>query len=186
EIAVYVRFGAAIAALAAAAAGIIVVVTLLRSVPGPTSPAASAPAAPAIGAPATRAIAGGRIATPNDAAFPSPPPDAVVLARAAVVRRATDTWTALRSLVWHERLASSPTNALDTLYWAVAPHTLTYTIAGRSSAVIIGGRRWDRSSPTALWRMSFQNPPVRQPQPFWQEATDAYLLGASQRAWRVS
>ena len=266
------RFGAAIAALAAGAAGIVVAVTLLRSVPGPTSPAASAPAPPAIGAPAARAIMGGRIATPNDPAFPSPPPDAVVLAReagsralalavkpglvrvsvvglsgagesglrvalrfgrgylmtpdpcgagcyqaevrgtpdspvtvtiggeayrfdlprlpaadgTAIVRRATDTWNALRSLVWHERLASSPTNALETLYWAVAPHTLTYTIAGRSAAVIIGGRRWDRSSPTAPWRLSFQNPPVRQPQPFWQEATDAHLLGTSQRVWRVS
>src|SRR5439155_1403266 len=71
------------AALAAGAVGVVVAVTLLRSVPGPTSPAASAPAPPAIGAPAARAIMGGRIATPNDPGFPSPPPDAVVLAREA-------------------------------------------------------------------------------------------------------
>lgn len=109
---------------------------------------------------------------------------------AAIVQRATDTWNALRTLVWHERLASAPTNVLHTVYRAVAPHSLAYTIAGHSAAVIIGGARWDRSSPTAPWRRSIQNPPVTQPQPFWQEATDARLLGTERlgahRVWRVS
>jgi hypothetical protein len=108
----------------------------------------------------------------------------------AIVRRATETWNALRTLVWHERLASSPTNALDTVYRAVAPHSLAYTIAGHSAAVIVGGTRWDRSTPTAQWRRSEQNPPVRQPQPFWDGVTDAHVLGTAQvgrhRVWRVS
>jgi hypothetical protein len=273
----YLRFGAAIAALAAGAAAIVVAVTLVRSVPGPTSSAVSSSSvSPAHVAPAAPALRGGRIATPNDPGFPSPPPNAVVLAQeagsralalavkpglvrvsilgvagggesglrvalqfgrgylmtpdpcgpgcyqaevqgtpdspvtvriggeayrfalpalpaadgTAIVGRASDTWNALRTLVWHERLASSPTNALETVYRAVAPHSLSYTIAGRSAAVIIGGMRWDRTSLTAPWRASVQNPPVRQPQPFWQEATDAHLLGAakvgSRRVWRVS
>jgi hypothetical protein len=108
----------------------------------------------------------------------------------AIVDRATDTWNALRTLVWHERLASSRTNVLYTEYRAVAPHSLAYTIAGHSATVIVGGRRWDRPSPTARWQASEQNPPVRQPQPFWYEVTDAYLLGTarvgSHRVWRVS
>ena len=271
----YLRFGAAIAALAAGAAGIVVVVTLLRSVPGPTSRSATPPV-PASVAPARPAIAGGQIATPNEPGFPAPPPGAVVLAQeagsralalavapgivrisvlgtrgvgesglrvalqfgsgylmtpepcgtgcyqakvsgtpdspvtvrigadsyrfglprlpapdaTAIVGRATETWKALQTLVWHERLASSPANALRTVYRAVAPHSLAYTIAGHSAAVIIGGTRWDRPSPTAPWRMSQQNPPVRQPQPFWDGVTDAHILGTAQigrhRAWRVS
>jgi len=108
----------------------------------------------------------------------------------AIVRRASESWNALRTLVWHERLASSPTNVLVTVYRAVAPHSLAYTIAGHSAAVIIGGTRWDRATPTAPWRKSEQNPPVRQPQPFWDRVTDAHVLGTAQlgrhRVWRVS
>src|SRR5262249_50836384 len=229
------RLGAAIAALVAAAAAVVVVVTLLRSVPGPTSTSASAPPAPAAapavpapaqggmshGAPAAKAVRGGRIATPSDPGFPSPPPGAVVLAQqagsralalaykpglvrvsvldpagdgesglrvalrfgrgylmtpsprgpgrhqagipgvpdspvtvsiggdsyrfdlprmpaadgTALVSKATDTWNALRTLVWRERLASSPTNVLHTVYRAVAPHSLAYSIRGHSSSV---------------------------------------------------
>jgi hypothetical protein len=281
---VYLRFGAAIAAIAAAAAAIIVVVTLVRSTPGPTSTSASAPASattpthvvPSHGAPAAKAVRGGRIATPDDPGFPSPPPGAVVLAQeagtralalaykpgllrvsvlgaagggesglrvalqfgrgylmtpsacgpgcyqtevagvpdspvtvriggeayrfdlprlpaadgSALVSKATGTWNALRTLVWRERLASSPTNVLHTLYRAVAPHSLAYTIAGRSSAVIIGGERWDRATPTSPWQKSSQNPPLRQPQPFWDEVADAHVLGTakvgSRRVTRVS
>ena len=275
----YLRFGAAIAALGAAATAIVVTVTLVRSVPGPTNPTSSAPAAAPSsgGAPLQPGNAApGRNATPDDPGVPAPPEDAVVLAQeaglralalavkpglvrvsvlgtagggeaklnvslqfgagsprrtepcgagcyqldvhgtpdspvtvriggdpyrfdlprlpardaTAIVRRATDTWNALRTLVWHERLASSPANVLHTVYRAVAPHSLAYTIAGRSAAVIVGGTRWDRVSPTAQWRRSVQNPPVRQPQPFWEEATDARVLGTERlgthRVWRVS
>jgi hypothetical protein len=256
----YVRFVAALVALAAGAAGVVVVVLLLRAVPGPTS-TSSAPSAPA--APSRPTIAGGRIATPDDPHFPSPPPGAVVLSTeagnralalavmpglvrvsvlspvgpgvaglrvslrfgrgrqvaanpcgpgcyqstvegtpdspvsvtlngkayrfelpklpardaSAIVARAASTWNALHTLVWHERLASDPTTVLVSVYRAVAPDELEYTIAGASGAVIIGGTRWDRSAPRAPWHMSIQAPPVRQPQPFWQEAFDARLVG---------
>ena len=272
----YLRFGAAIAALAAAAASIVVAVTLVRSVPGPTSPSSSAPTAPASGGAPAATVPGGRVATPDEPGFPSPPEDAVVLAQEAgsralalavkpgivrvsvlgttgggeaglqvslqfgrgserrtdpcgagcyqaevngmpdspvtvrlgdapyrfdlprlpvrdatqIVQRATGTWNALRTLVWHERLASSPTNALHTVYRAVAPHSLGYTIAGRSAAVIIGGTRWDRAAPNAPWGRSIQDPPVRQPQPFWHDVADARLLGTGRlgahRVWHVS
>ena len=285
----YVRLGAAIAALAAAAASVIVVVMLVRSVPGPTSTSASAPPAPTApagparspggmshGAAAPKPVRGGRVATPNDPGFPSPPPGAVVLAReagtralalaykpglvrvsvldaagggasglrvalqfgrgylmtpdpcgpgcyqtavagvpdspvtvriggasyrfdlprlpardgTALVAKATDTWNALRTLVWRERLASSPTNVLHTVYRAVAPHSLAYSIAGHSSAVIIDRDRWDRATPTSRWVKSSQDPPLRQPQPFWDGVTNAHVLGTaklgSRRVTRVS
>jgi hypothetical protein len=283
---VYLRFGAAIVALAAAAAAIVVVALLIRSTPGPTSATASAPPVPtntgslhvppSHGAPAAKPLRGGRIPTPNDPGFPSPPPGAVVLAQeagtralalaykpglvrvsvldpagggesglrvalqfgrgylmtpdacgpgcyqaevagvpdspvtvrlggeayrfdlprlpaadgSALVSKATDTWNALQTLVWRERLASSPTNVLHTVYRAVAPHSLAYSIAGRSSAVIIGRTRWDRPTPTSRWEKSTQDPPLRQPQPFWNVVTDAHVLGmakaGSQRVTRVS
>ena len=39
----------------------------------------------------------------------------------AIVARAAAVWRKLTSIVWHERLAASPTDALYTLYRAVAP-----------------------------------------------------------------
>jgi hypothetical protein len=277
----YVRFIAAVAALAAGATGIIVVVLLLRSVPGPTKTATSTPAAsapvsssPSMGDASSGAIS--RIATPTSPGYPSPPPGAVVLAReagvrvlglavksglvrvsviagsgdpesglkvsvrfgagyslpadscgagcyqvglagrpsspvivelaglqyrfdlpaspvrdgTAIVAKATSTWNALQSLVWHERLASSPTDAIHTLWTAVAPDKLSYTVSGQSSAIIIGGSRWDRPTSTAPWRKSPQDPPLRQPQPFWHGAADVSVLGSSRldghNVWHVS
>jgi hypothetical protein len=268
---VYIRFTAALLALAAGAIGIVVVVSLLRSTPGPTSTSASAPSA----APAAQQVVGGRIAT-SDPAFPAPPRAAVVLAReagrdalaiavkpglvrvsvlapsgegavgrdvsvragsgayratepcgpgcyqlgmqgaprspvsvrldgtayrfdvpglpapdgSAIVSRAEDTWNALRTLVWHERLGGSPTDVVHVLYRAVAPDQLAYTIDDGSAAVVLGGRRWDRSAPGAPWRQSIQNPPLRQPQPFWRNAADVHVIGSAQlgshAVWRVS
>ena len=244
--------------------------------PGPTSPATQVAGAPASAAPAQATLPGGRVATPDEPLFPSPPPGAFVLAReagaralaiavkpglvrvsvlapagggqsgldvsvrfgsgylhdadpcgdgcyqtqfrglpdspitvavgpdsyrfalpklpaadgSAIVARATATWNALRTLVWRERLASSSTNVLHTIYRAEAPGSLAYAIAGGSAAVIIGGSRWDRSAPGAPWSRSIQDPPVRQPQPFWDGAADARVLGVAKvgthRAWRVS
>jgi hypothetical protein len=78
---IYLRLGGSLLALAAGAAGVVVVVALLRSVPGPvgaTTAVIGNPAAPAPGAPS-----GGTIATPNAPGFPAPPPGAIVLAREA-------------------------------------------------------------------------------------------------------
>jgi hypothetical protein len=108
----------------------------------------------------------------------------------AIIERATAVWNDLKTLVWRERLASSPTNVLHTVYRAVAPDKLAYTIRRGSAAVIIGSNRWDRAAPAARWQHSVQDPPVRQPQPFWRGATDAYVLGTgrvgSHRVVRVS
>ena len=96
----------------------------------------------------------------------------------------------LRTLVWHERLAASPTDALYTVYRAVAPDQLAYTISRRSSSIIIGTKRWDRPTPTAPWVESPQLPPIRQPQPFWASVTNARVLGevtvGDKPAWVIS
>lgn len=108
----------------------------------------------------------------------------------AIVDRAGSTWNGLKTLIWRERLASSPTNAIHTVYTAVAPNELSYDVDGESASVIIGGRRWDRPSPTAPWQRSIQDPQVRQPQPFWQLVSDARVLGTARYqghpVWLVS
>ncbi len=108
----------------------------------------------------------------------------------AIVERASEVWKQLKTLVWHERLAASPTDALHTVYRAVAPDELSYTIAGGSASVIIGTERWDRSTPTGPWVRSPQDPAIRQPLPFWQTESDVRVLGsatvARQSVWVVS
>jgi hypothetical protein len=96
---------------------------------------------------------------------------------AATMSRATRVWKNLKTLVWHERLAATPTDALYTVYRAVAPDQLAYTISGQSSAIIIGTKRWDRPTPTAKWVESPQEPSIRQPQPFWASVSNARVLG---------
>jgi hypothetical protein len=108
----------------------------------------------------------------------------------AIVERAAAVWRGLKTLVWHERLGASPTDALYTVYRAVAPDELSYTITGASASVIIGHQRWDRSTPSGAWVRSPQDPAIRQPLPFWVSETDVRVLGsgmvAGQRVWVVS
>jgi hypothetical protein len=96
----------------------------------------------------------------------------------AMVARAGTVWRGLKTLVWHERLAASPTDALYTVYRAVAPDELQYTIGGHSSARIIGMNRWDRATPTSPWIHSVQDPPITQPQPFWAGMSDAHVIAS--------
>jgi hypothetical protein len=103
---------------------------------------------------------------------------------ARIVERAAQVWRGLKTLVWRERLAASPTNVIHTVVRAVAPDELSYTIAGGSAAVIIDGTRWDRSSPAGRWQSRPQNPPLRQPSPFWASAHDARVLGPEQSGGR--
>ena len=102
------------------------------------------------------------------------PPDGT-----GIVDGAATTWRGLKSLVWHERLAGSPTAVIHSVFRAVAPDRLSYAIDGGSSAVIIGGTRWDRESSTAPWERSPQNPPVSQPTPFWAQVEDAHIVGTT-------
>jgi hypothetical protein len=116
---------------------------------------------------------------------PIPHPDAT-----ALVRRSGRVWRSLRTLVWSERLASGPRNRLDTVYRSVAPDRFAYRIAGGAEAVVIGDRRWDRASRSDGWARSLQQPPLRQPVPFWTAVRDAHVIGAptvrGHRVWRVT
>jgi hypothetical protein len=84
---------------------------------------------------------------------------------AAAVRRVDRVFRSLRTLVIHERLASSSRNVVVTTYRVQAPNRLAYRIRNGPEAVIIGGRRWDRLR-GGPWQRS-ETEPLRQPEPFW-------------------
>jgi hypothetical protein len=98
------------------------------------------------------------------------------VAGGAVVAQTETAYRALRSLVTHERLASSPTQAVRTIYDAVAPNRLSFDVAGGDESIIIGSTRWDRA-PGGGWQRSPQSP-IRSITPYWGEPVeDAMLLG---------
>jgi len=97
----------------------------------------------------------------------TPPARLPAPAAATIVRRAAAKIHHLRTLVIHSRLASDADHRLTTTYQAVAPDRLAHQNSDGSAAIIIGDRRWDRSSPRGRWHESPQQPPIRQPVPFW-------------------
>lgn len=107
---------------------------------------------------------------------------------AALVRRATRTWTSLRTLVVHDRLASGPENAITTLWRFAAPDRQTYAIRNGPQAIVIGGRRWDRL-PGHGWQASQQDP-IRTPVPLWEQVANAHVVGTGtlrgRPVWKIT
>jgi xanthine dehydrogenase accessory factor len=97
---------------------------------------------------------------------------------------------------WPDRfLETAPVDARTAI--CMMTHDLKFDVpallkalnSGAGSAVVIGGRRWDRESATSSWAASKQEP-VQVPAPDWRRAVDASMLGSAIRdgrpAWRVS
>ena len=80
-----------------------------------------------------------------------------------------------RSVEYVERLASSPTNAIVTRWRLEPPNRFSYVIRGGAQAIVIGGRRWDRNSPTGRWQESPQTP-LPQPAVPWTRATNVWRI----------
>lgn len=131
-------------------------------------------------------VRGGAATTRWRVALPSGWPPA---AASGLMARAGRVWRSLRSLTFHERLASDARHSVTSVWRAAAPDRIAYTVKGGYSSVIIGARRWDRA-PGGRWVASSQTAPVRQPVPFWQSVTNAHVLGSAtlggRRVWRVS
>jgi hypothetical protein len=108
---------------------------------------------------------------------------------AALVARAGRVWRGLRSLVYHERLASGPRRAAISTWRIQAPDRVAYVVQGGWSGIIVGTRRWDRSPGGGRWIASAQTR-VTQPAPFWVSASSAHVLGTTvvrgRPAWHVS
>jgi copper transport protein len=84
----------------------------------------------------------------------------------AFLRRATGVFRGLGSVVYLERLASRPGDAIDTRWKLLAPNRIEYTIRGGASGIVIGGTRWDRPAPGAAWQRSAATA-LEQPFPPW-------------------
>jgi hypothetical protein len=74
------------------------------------------------------------------------------------LRRAERALRHARSIAYRDRLESAPGQAITTTWRIVAPDRLAYSIAGGSSAVVIGAQRWDRAAGSARWLRSRQEP----------------------------
>jgi hypothetical protein len=112
----------------------------------------------------------GTLATRWQVAVPPPAADA-----SGLVLRAARVWRALRSLSFHEQLASTAKPPLVSSWRAEAPNRVSYSIVGGSSAIIVGPHRWDKATGSSPWVESPQAP-VTQPFPAWQLVTDAHVV----------
>jgi hypothetical protein len=113
-----------------------------------------------------------------------PPADAT-----ALVLRAARVWRSLRSLSYHESLASSPRAAVESSWRVEAPDRVAYTVVGEGGGVIVGARRWDQRTSNGPWVESPQTR-LTQPLPAWSLIADAHVLGTStvqgRPAWLIS
>jgi copper transport protein len=93
----------------------------------------------------------------------------------AILRRVARAYRASRTLVFDERLASSPTLTSTTRFRMVAPNKLSYQTRNGPSAIVIGALRWDRDSTRAPWVRSAQTP-VDVTQPGWGSPTNVHEI----------
>jgi hypothetical protein len=113
-----------------------------------------------------------------------PPRDAT-----ALVLRAGRVWRSLRSLSYHERLASGPFAVVESSWRVAAPDRVAYTVVGEGGGVIIGSHRWDQRTSSGPWVESPQTQ-LTQPLPAWGLVADAHVLGTTtvqgRSVWLVS
>jgi copper transport protein len=102
--------------------------------------------------------------------LPSTAPDG----RAALAR-VTRAYRGSKTIVFDETLASTPANAQTTRFEVVAPHRLAYRTRGGPAAVVIGTKRWDRSTTRAPWVRSQQSL-LQVTQPYWRSARNVHLV----------
>jgi putative copper export protein len=105
----------------------------------------------------------------------------------SLVGEARRAFAGLRSLVIHERLASSRRDKITTTFRIVAPDRLTYVTSAGSRAVVIGGQRWDAQGKGAFLR-SAQTPlelPGAEWGPHWLNARSVGWANVGGRRARV-
>jgi copper transport protein len=93
----------------------------------------------------------------------------------AALRQITRRFRGSRTIVWDETLASSPTNATTTRFQVAAPGRLRYDTRRGPSAIVIGGRRWDRSAPAQRWAPTTQTP-LDVTRPYWSRPTNVHRV----------
>jgi copper transport protein len=100
-------------------------------------------------------------------ALPARAPDA-----SARLKAITRAYRASRTIVFDEKLASTPANATTTRFRVAAPHRLEFVMRGGATGIVIGDRRWDREAPGKPFVESPQTP-LDVTQPYWTAPTNA-------------
>jgi copper transport protein len=93
----------------------------------------------------------------------------------ALLQRATRAYRGIRTAVFDEHLASTPTNGQTTRFRVVAPDRLAYQTRGGPAAIVIGTRRWDRDRTGAPWVPSSQTR-LDVMQPYWGSPTNVHEI----------
>jgi hypothetical protein len=94
---------------------------------------------------------------------------------ADLVSRLRKRYRALTSVRYLERLRSDPTHAITAHWLLEKPDRVEYSIPGGAQGIVIGTRRWDRSTPQAPWHESAQTT-LPQPATQWSFATNAHVI----------
>jgi copper transport protein len=98
---------------------------------------------------------------------------------ATLLAHVTRAFRGSRTIVFDETLRSSPRNVERARFTIVAPHRLAYQVRGGPSAVVIGGRRWDRADAHAPWLPS-QQTPLDVTRPTWTRPTNVHLVSPNE------
>ena len=102
---------------------------------------------------------------------PWPPRDGT-----AIVDRAAGVWRGLDSLTFDEHLASDAIHSTTSTWRIQAPNRVAYTIRnGGADGIVVGDKRWDRTTPKTKWIESPQLE-LKQPLPPWTAVQDAHVL----------
>jgi copper transport protein len=102
------------------------------------------------------------------------------------LRHADDVFRALRTVVWQERLSSEPRRTLNTTWQIAAPDRVRYDIRGGGSGIIIGRRRWDRTSAGGPWEPSATDRLPQPTAPWGTQWRDVRVLRVSPRRMTAS
>jgi hypothetical protein len=105
---------------------------------------------------------------------------------AAFLSRATQTFRALSSVWFVERLSSGLGRTLVTTWKLEAPNKLEYSIRDGAGGVVIGGKRWDREQAGAPWQESTSTVLPQPVSPWGTRIANAYVLRTTPRRVTVS
>ena len=96
-------------------------------------------------------------------------------AAAELVRRLRKRYRTLTSVRYLEQLRSDETHAITAHWLLEKPNRVEYSIPGGAQGIVIGTRRWDRSTPRGRWQESAQTT-LPQPATQWNFATNAHVI----------
>jgi hypothetical protein len=88
----------------------------------------------------------------------------------------SDAYRSSKTIVFTQRLASSPATVARTRFELVAPDRMKYVIRNGPTGIVIGARRWDSQTPGAHFVESPQSP-LKVTQTYWRDPTNAHQVG---------